>query len=205
VFTNQIQRKETAMSTKPQRVELLEQGILKLVLTKSTDGTLNNKKDPQTGRVYNGRATSAKIFGPKGSGVTFYDDQQFRTGENSVYIEKLTDNPIEVFISQNFVKTTEQHGDGMFFGEEPGKYKWVLFKAVKRNWLQKWLDELDDVIPLNFDDIVSQAKSSGDPRVSFGGGVVGFLSKVTGPKSDNYRLDNCSSVQFGGEVLKAAK
>jgi hypothetical protein len=77
-----IPSKETAVAKKPDRVELLEQGIVKLILKNSDEGSLNDKKDPQTGRVYKGRATSVEIFGPKGAGVTFYDDQKFRTGQN---------------------------------------------------------------------------------------------------------------------------
>jgi hypothetical protein len=194
------------VATKPSRIELLEDGVVKLILTNSDEGSLNNRRDPQTGRVYNGRATSAVIFGPKGAGVRFYDDQKFRTGENSVYIEKLTDERIEVRIAGNFVKETKKHSDGMFFGEEPGKYTWVLCKAVKRNWLQKWLTKLEVPVPLTWADIVNKARAVTDkiPILSDAGAVIGFVLTEATPVSDNYRVDNCSSVQFGGAVLTAS-
>ncbi|MBW4616657.1 MAG: hypothetical protein KME21_26110 [Desmonostoc vinosum HA7617-LM4] len=173
------------MSIKPDKVELYEQGKLKLELTDSDTGSLNGREGPNG--KYNGEATSVKIIGLAGSGVTFYDDREFRTTENRVYIEKLTDEPIEVFISKNFVQTDEKIGSGIFFGEEPDKYKWILYKKPKSR--------------LDWETIV---------KLIFGGtqGVVGRLISIGGvigkiiddenePKSNNYRVDNCSSVKFG--------
>ncbi|MBD2458623.1 hypothetical protein H6G80_31735 [Nostoc sp. FACHB-87] len=173
------------MSINPTKVELYEQGILKLELTNSDAGSLNGRTGPNG--KYNGQATSVKIIGLAGSGVTFYDDREFRTNENRVYIEKLTDELIEVFISENFVKTDEKYGSGIFSGEESGKYKWMLYKKPKSR--------------LDWDTIV---------KIIFGGtqGIVGRLISIGGvigkiiddenePKSNNYRVDNCSSVKFG--------
>jgi len=173
------------MSINPTKVELYEQGILKLELTNSDAGSLNGRTGPNG--KYNGQATSVKIIGLAGSGVTLYDDREFRTTENRVYIEKLTDEPIEVFISKNFVLIDEKIGSGIFSGEEPGKYKWILYKKPKSR--------------LDWEAIV---------KLIFGGtqGVVGRLISIGGvigkiiddenePKSNNYRVDNCSSVKFG--------
>ncbi len=173
------------MSINPTKVELYEQGIFKLELTNSDAGSLNGRTGPNG--KYNGQATSVKIIGLAGSGVTFYDDREFRTTENRVYIEKLTDEPIEVFISKNFVLTDEKIGSGIFSGEEPGKYKWILYKKPKSR--------------LDWETIV---------KLIFGGtqGVVGRLISISGvigkiiddenePKSNNYRVDNSSSVKFG--------
>ncbi|MBP5972250.1 hypothetical protein HW132_05765 [Brasilonema sp. CT11] len=167
------------MSINPTKVELYEQGILKLELTSSDAGSLNGR----TGKngKYNGQATSVKIIGLAGSGVTFYDDREFRTTENRVYIEKLTDEPIEVFISKNFVLTDEKIGSGLFSGKEPGKYNWILYKKPKSR--------------LDWETIV---------KLVFGGtsnlfnGVIGkIIDDENDPKSNNYRVDNCSSVKFG--------
>lgn len=173
------------MSINPTKVELYEQEILKLELTNSDAGSLNGRTGPNG--KYNGQATSVKIIGSAGSGVSFYDDREFRTTENRVYIEKLTDEPIEVFISKNFVLTDEKIGSGIFSGKEPGKYKWILYKKPKSR--------------LDWETFV---------KLIFGGtqGVVGRLSSIGGvigkviddendPKSNNYRVDNCSSVKFG--------
>jgi len=93
-------RREIIMSNKPERVELYEHGRRKLTLTRSAP-SLNGVDG------YTGRATSAKIWGPAGSVVTFYDDREFRRGENHVTIEKLVDEPIEVPLAAPFVKLTK--------------------------------------------------------------------------------------------------
>jgi hypothetical protein len=173
------------MSTKPTKIELYEEGKLKLELADSDAGSLNGREG-SSGR-YNGQATSVKIFGSAGSGATFYDDKQFRTTENRVYIEKLTNDPIEVFISKNFVPTEEKIGSGIFFGEEPSKYKWILYKHPKSrlNW-----EAIMDII-------LGGTQGLAGRLVSIGGVVGKILNDENEPKSNNYRVDNCSSVKFG--------
>jgi hypothetical protein len=122
----------------PKRVQLLVEGVVKLDL-EASGRSLNDRKGPNG--TYNGRATSAKIFGTAGSGVTFYDDQEFRTGQNSLYIEKLTDAPIEVFIAEDFVKTDEEIGSAVISGQEQA-FKWVLFKVPKKDWFDEIRDKL---------------------------------------------------------------
>ncbi|BAZ17192.1 hypothetical protein NIES4071_90700 [Calothrix sp. NIES-4071] len=173
------------MSTKPDKVELYEEGILKLELFDSDAGSLNGRKG--LNGKYNGEATSVKIFGLAGSGVTFYDDKEFRTEENRVYIEKLTNEPIEVFISKNFVQTDDKIGSGIFFGEEPGKYKWILYKHPKSRL--DWEAVLDVIL--------GGTQGLAGRLVSIGGVVGKILNDENEPKSNNYRVDNCSSVKFG--------
>jgi hypothetical protein len=167
------------MSIKPHKVEFYEQGILKLELTDSDAGSLNGRTGPNG--KYNGQATSVKIIGLAGSGVTLYDDREFRTNENRVYIEKLTDESIEVFISENFVKTDEKIGSGIFFGKESGKYKWILYKKPKSRL------DWDAIVKIIFGQLL--------PPI---GEVVGkIIDDENESKSNNYRVDNCSSVKFG--------
>lgn len=173
------------MSTKPTKVELYEQGIIKLELTNSDAGTLNGKTGPNG--KYNGQATTVKILGLAGSGITFYDDREFRTTENRVYIEKLTDEPIEVFISKNFVPTDEKIGSGIFFGEEPGQYKWILYKKPK--------SRLDWEAIVNI--ILGGTQGIAGRLISIGDVLGKILNDENEPKSNNYRVDNCSSVKFG--------
>jgi len=167
------------MANEPERVELYEDDQLKLVLTKSEPGSLNGRKGEQ-GRTYKGTPSRARIVGKAGSVVTFYDDQKFKTGENHLRIEKKTNVPIDVNIASNFIKTELKQGDGIFQGET-AEFKWTLFKSVKDpsfwqrvgadlgNWLQK------NMVGTEFYHIDS------------GGNV-----------SNNYKIDNCSSLKFGG-------
>lgn len=172
------------MSIKPEKVEIYEDGILKLELTDSDVGSLNGRSG-KNGK-YQGEATSVKIFGTVGAGVTFYDDKQFRTNENFVYIEKLTNEPVEVFISQNFVPRDEEVGSGVFFGENSGQYKWILFKNPKSriDW--------DAILEL----ILGATPVIASGRTISIDGIVGKIFEGT-KKSNNYRVDNCSSVRFG--------
>lgn len=177
------------MSTKPTKVQLFEAGTLKLELTDSDEGSLNNRQSPHG--TYSGQATSVKIFGSAGSGVTFYDNKGFQANENHVYIEKLTDGntPIEVFISKNFVPTNDKMGNSVFFGEEPGKYKWIFYKHVKGS--ADWQTAFD--IILGATKVINLVSPTGTGAI---GSIVGKIISDQA-KSDNYRVDNCSSVKFG--------
>ena len=172
------------MANEPDRVELLEHGQVKMRLTESHPKSLNNVGG------YGGRATSARIFGSAGSVVTFFDDQEFRTGQNSVLIEKKVDAPIEVFISQKFVDTNEEKGDGTFMGEQP-EYKWALFKSIKKDWFR-------ENIPLDWDGIRRKAKEEGAKSevMKVAGDVIEFFG-MGDTTSNNFQVDNCSSVRFG--------
>jgi hypothetical protein len=96
-----------------------------------------NSRAPHTGR-----AASAKIFGRAGCIVTFFDDQKFRTGENYVAIEKLVDEPVEVQLSQNFVNTNAEAGDGVYQGET-SEFRWTLFKNVKVSGFWDAMEDCD--------------------------------------------------------------
>ncbi|MBD2459358.1 hypothetical protein H6G80_35685 [Nostoc sp. FACHB-87] len=180
------------MSIKPDKVQLYEQDILKLELTDSDEGSLNGRNG--VNGKYNGQATSVKIFGSAGSGVTFYDDKQFRTTENRVYIEKLSNNPIEVLINKNFVSSEDKIGSGIFFGEEPGKYKWILYKKPKSRL--DW-EAILNIVLGGSQDVLGGNPGLAGRLISIGGVIGKILNDDNEPKSDNYRVDNCSSIKFG--------
>lgn len=56
---------EQTTESKPERVELYEKGELRLVLSDTAPGSLNNTKG-YNNRVYTGLGTSVKIYGRKG-------------------------------------------------------------------------------------------------------------------------------------------
>jgi hypothetical protein len=133
-----------------------------------------------------GRATSAKIFGKAGSVVTFFDDQQFRTGQNYVVIETLGDNPIEVRLSRNFVETDVEAGNGVYRGETR-EFRWVLFKNVAVS--DSFWDKVKDAVTGKAIEKILEEL-----------GIEPTIAKGPGgdeDRSNNYRVDNCSSVRFG--------
>jgi len=99
------------MSPSPTRVDLIEDGQHKLALTHSDPGSLNNRDG------YTGRADVAVIHGPVGSKATFFDDQQFKAGQNSVFIETIVEGPVHVPIGGNFVDSNGAAGNGVYRGE----------------------------------------------------------------------------------------
>lgn len=131
----------------------------------------------------------------KGSVVTFFDDQEFPTGQNSLMVTKTVAGPIEVPIAENFL-SGEQH-NGTYFSSRPG-YNWVLSKHVLEH---PWLD----IIRNGFEFMVAVLNSDNtdDTTVSGTQGDVvnGFLPKGSGDKSDNNHVDNLSSIRFGGEPI----
>jgi len=172
------------MANEPERVELIKDGRVEIALTESHPDSLNNEPG------YSGSPDTARIFGSVGSIVTFFDDQQFRTGQNAVMIEKKVPEAIDVVIKDNFVKTDEEKGDGVFTGEEP-QYKWALFKSVEKDWFR-------ENIPLDWDQVQAKAESDSNNNeyMQIGQTVVRWFGfgKST---SNNYRTDNVSSVKFG--------
>ena len=165
----------------PSRVDLLEKGTLKLIITKSEPGSLNNRKGV-SGRKYGGRADQARIQGPAGAVATFFDDQKFRTGENFVVIRKTTASTITVDLSKNFVEDAKEAGNGIYKGTGPG-YEWVLMKNVKKDFLTRY--KVSELLGSGFVPHGEQVKK---------GLELAGLGKTT---SANYRVDNCSSVKFG--------
>jgi hypothetical protein len=173
-------RRGDQMSNEPKKVVLLHHGRPWLQLTESHPKSLDSRPDYK-------KSTSAKIIGPAGSVVTFYDDQQFRTGENVLFIEKLVDEDIEVPIGRDFVTDGIEREDGMFSEIRPA-YRWVLFKAVKRDWAGR-------NIPIDWDEAHRRAEEEGTVAKTIRDVVKFFgLGKT---KSNNYRVDNTSSVRLG--------
>jgi hypothetical protein len=174
------------MSLEPTLVELLESGVVKLRLRASDKGSLNNR------HPYTGRATTARIHGPKGCRVTFFDDQQFREGENYVTIEKRVSGPVEVPLASNFVGAKDAAGERIYMGKTP-EYSWIFFRRRKPEWWQKLIRDIPGG-QFIFDRLARELESSNDPRVQ---GAVKVVKVVGAPTDENYRVDNCSSVRFG--------
>lgn len=169
---NYIVERRKTMGHKPAKVEIYHAGELKVTLTDSYNGSLNDDK-PE----YNGKSDYAVVYGPKGSVVTFFDDKQFKTRQNYVVITTLDDGPVEVMLSMNFVNTDSEAGDGVYVGQK-ADYKFALFKRVKSDWFTR-------NIPIDLENIAYEGINLGKAL------TVGRRS------SKNYRVDNCSSVRFG--------
>jgi hypothetical protein len=174
------------MSLEPTLVELLESGVVKLRLRASDKGSLNNRQP------YTGRATTARIHGPKGCRVTFFDHQQFWEGENYVTIEKRVSGPVEVPLASNFVGAKDAAGERIYMGKTP-EYSWIFFRRRKPEWWQKLIRDIPGG-QFIFDRLARELESSNDPRVQ---GAVKVVKVVGAPTDENYRVDNCSSVRFG--------
>ncbi len=182
---------------KPEKVELYEAGVKKLVLRHSNLGSLNDMPG-ESGVRYEGRATSAKIYGPAGSVVIFFDDQAYGLSQNAVRIKKFVDTPIFVSLATNFINSDEEAGDGIYLGISPNEeYEWMLFKNVKRDWFQRTFP--------NFDQFLQEAKevfeeSEWEDAHWVVDGIGVFQATGIGRStSNNYRVDNCSSVYFDSD------
>jgi hypothetical protein len=171
----------------PTKVELIEDGKVKLTLTKSDAGSLNDRKP------YTGRADAAVIHGPKGSVVTFFDNQQFREDENFVTIETKVDGPVLVPLSSNFVGAENAQGQQKIYMGSAPKFDWMFFRRQKPGWWDNVLAEIPGGKTV-FSKIMDMLKDSDDPRAK---GVVVVVDTVIKQPDENYRVDNCSSVRFG--------
>jgi hypothetical protein len=130
------------------------------------------------------------ITGPAGSVVTAYDDQLYRTGQNSVTITKTVAEPIEVDIARNFL-SGELH-NGVYHGRAAG-YEWILAKQIHHDG---WFDAIRD----GWDAVKQLLGESGDAAlkfVAFGAGLVEGYIFPSSSTSDNNRVDNLSSLRFG--------
>lgn len=105
----------------PSRVDLYQRGRLVAQLHRSDQRIANSIPG------YTGRATSAVVHGKRGSVITFYDDQQYRTGENHLSIQKLDDHPVSINLIGNFAQST---GMSTYRGVDSyRRYRWTLKKA----------------------------------------------------------------------------
>jgi hypothetical protein len=173
---------------KPEKVELYEGSVLKLTLVSSDPGSLNNRGN------YKGRASFANIYGLNGSGVTFFDNNNYQLNENAVHIRKLVDEPITVNIASNFVTLDEEAGDAVYMGKDPNnKYEWQFFKTVKNSLGNNLGEFLNRALK-----VAEESKWENAPRVVDGIKLIQAIG-VGKKSSNNYRVDNCSSVFFDSE------
>jgi hypothetical protein len=182
------------MANEPQQVDLLRNDLSVIFsVTESHPESLNGRGSENT-RI-------ARIIGPVPSVVTFYDDQQFNSGQNAVTITKTVAEPIVVPIAQNFVDGVQHNG--IFFGTRTG-YTFMLSKHVEEHtdWLnviKKGIEVVIDILG-NSDNQKNTDQTTGSDPVG-GGKADGFISKSSGGSSDNNHVDNLSSIQFGGEPV----
>jgi len=193
--------KSPIMGKTPEKVELYEGSVKKLTLTASNPGSLNDLDGDEPGLTYNGHATSAKIYGPAGSAVTFFDDQGYRLSENAVRIKKLVKTPVTVNLARNFVNSDDEIGDGIYQGTSPNEeFEWTLFKNVKRNWFQRTFPDFDSFLQ-DAKQVAKESKWGGAHWVVDGIGLF-QATGIGNTSSNNYRVDNCSSVYFDFEKIE---
>jgi hypothetical protein len=149
------------------------------------------------GAVSNGRPYRERIIGPVGSVVSFFDDQQFRTDQNSLQITKTVDGPIEVPIAQDLL--SGEQNSGMYMGSRPG-FNWVFSKQMEQH---PWLDIIKNGVEWVVQSILDHFDDTEHATVSGTQGdiVDGFVPKNSGGRSSNNHVDNLSSIRFGGEPL----
>lgn len=130
--------------TPPTKVEFFDRNG-QLVATVGRYDWWGQRKISNTSPGYNGRAYSAKVYGPIGSVVTFFDDQLFRQGENHLTVIKREAGPVRVWLANDirwyhhvndkgqlvWVPVPNRRGVyGGRYGGAPGWwYSWVLKKT----------------------------------------------------------------------------
>ncbi|NUM79829.1 hypothetical protein HUU42_03405, partial [bacterium] len=122
----------------------------------------------------------------------FFDDQQFRTGENWVTIKKTTDAPVEVDVSKNFVSANDEKGERLYTGTGPG-FEFAFSRKEKKNFLEKLEKTIQGKIGFDLDDILRFATAIGVPHTD----KINLLQAYLKSSGNNYHVDNMSSVKFG--------
>jgi hypothetical protein len=148
-----------------------------------------------------GNPEQAVIIGPVNAQVTFFDDQQYRTGENSMLVslkrEGTESNPVIVDVTYRRLGNGD-HPNGIYNGQEES-FGWILYKQAKESWVQSTLSLAGKFIAL-VNSVIGQVPggASWQQYTSVAGVVVqklqGFDPSGT---SDNSQVDNISSVLFG--------
>jgi len=178
------------MANEPEQVDLLRgNGSLIFSVTESHPESLNSRGSEQTKIM--------RVHGKRGEVVCAYDDQSFKTDQNAVQITLTRDGTVDVPIADNFV--TGRHPNGIFCGERPADgYNYVLLKYIEKSWLDSFVDSVTSLVGeyLNHKDDSDQTTLSG----SVGEVVIGVIQKSRNT-SDNNRVDNLSSIRFGGEPM----
>lgn len=178
-------------ANEPNQVDLLRSDRSAIFSVKESHPESLNNRGSENTRI-------ARIVGPVGSVVTFFDDQNFKPGQNSVLITKTVAEPIEVPIAENFVSGTQHNG--IYVGSRPG-YNWILNKHVH---VTGW-DFIENGVEAGVDWIVTHLGDSNSPDQTTvpsttGETVVAFIEK-TRETSNNNHVDNLSSIRFGGESM----
>ena len=179
------------MANEPQQVDLLRADRSLILSVKESHSESMNSLGSEDTRI-------ARIVGRSGCVASFFDDQLFRTDQNSLQITKTTDEPIEVPIATNFL-SGEQH-NGIYFGSRSG-YNWIFSKHIAEH--SSWLDIISKGVELVLTALLTNGDSTNQGTVpgTQGDSVDGLIPKSSGDASDNNRVDNLSSLRFGGEAM----
>ena len=155
-----------------------------LTLTDSHPESLN-------GRL-SGNIDKVVIHGPKDAQASFFDDQQFRIGENWVTVRKTTDDPVEIEIAKNFVSEDQENGEGTYSGKGDG-FEFAFSRKEKKGWLDSLEQRIESRIGFDLGGILNAAQSFGVPFVD----KIELGAAYFNRSSNNYRVDNVSSIKFG--------
>jgi len=144
----------------------------------------------------------AKIVGPVGAQVTFFDNDQYQMSENSMLVslkvEGTDQHPVEFDLKYHRLGNGD-HKDGVYSGEAT-TLGWVLYKHAKASWVQNTLRVIG-----KFADILAgilkevPGASKWETYAHDGAVVIKKLDAAvdTPGSSDNSQVDNVSSVLFG--------
>lgn len=183
---------------KPRKVTFLNHGQVtgKFPLEDSHFSSLNGE-----GYYTHGDPEQAVIVGPIDAQVTFFDDQQYRTGQNSLQVslkrEGTEANPVIVDVTRRRLGNGD-HPSGVYQGEEDD-FGWILYKHAEADWVQDTLSVAGKFIDL-VNGVIGQipvAASWQEYTVVAGVAVHKLQGYDPAGSSDNSQVDNISSVLFG--------
>lgn len=183
--------------TNPTQVDLLkDNGALIRSYNNEHMGSMNNDGSEET--------ASVRISGPVGATAWFYDDQDFRRGQNYVRVTKEIADPIEVRINRNFIEGTQINGQYVAIGTG---WSAVLFKNVETHWYNaKWFTDALQMIGDKLQENMQQQAANDPNNYEYKGGMAvgagistaaGLLKKGETNSSDNNHVDNLSSMAWG--------
>jgi hypothetical protein len=179
------------MANEPERVNLLRaDGSLILSLTASSTGSLNSQGSEGTVIV--------EVDGEMDTACCVYDDSDHKTDQNCLKITKKRpkSQKIRVNVKNNFLPGNQHVG--CYFIDRTSDEGWtgIFCKAIAQSWMTQALVSVGGFVA---DALSHQNDSSTSSFAGTAGEAVIGVVKKSGEVSDNNRVDNISSVLFGGD------
>ncbi len=183
---------------KPTKITFLNQDRVtgKSPLTDSHFSSLDNES-----YFTHGNPEQALVVGPVNAQVTFFDDQEYRTGQNALLVslkrEGTEANPVNVDVAYARLGP-DDHPNGVYSGEEDD-FGWILYKVAERDWVENTLRVAGDFVDL-VSGVIGKipGATTWSAYVTVAGIVVSKLQGFETPgHSNNSQVDNISSVLFG--------